>query len=75
VIDEKESNYLHSLYRGLYLKRDIKAGEKICAEDLYSVIPYLEEKGQVSSRDFIEDDATAKVDIKKDSPLLRESIQ
>jgi N-acetylneuraminate synthase len=75
VIDEKESNYLHSLYRGLYLKRDIKAGEKICAEDLYSAIPYLEEKGQVSSRDFIEDDATAKVDIKKDSPLLRESIQ
>jgi len=75
VIDEKESNYLHALYRGLYLKRDIKAGEKICAEDLYSAIPYLEEKGQVSSRDFIEDDATAKVDIKKDSPLLRESIQ
>jgi N-acetylneuraminate synthase len=75
VIDEKESNYLHALYRGLYLKKDIKAGEKIRVEDLYSAIPYLEEKGQVSSRDFIEDDAVAKVDIKKDSPLLRESIQ
>ena len=75
VIDEKESKYLHALYRGLYLKKDIKVGEKIRLEDLYSAIPYLEEKGQVSSRDFIEDDAVAKVDIKKDSPLLRESIQ
>ena len=73
-IDEKETKYLQALYRGLYVKRDIKAGEKISVNDLYSVIPWQEEIGQVSSRDFIEDDSVAKVDIKKDSPLLRESI-
>ena len=74
VIDEKESKYLQALHRGLYLKRDIKAGEKISVNDLYSAIPWQEEIGQMSSRDFIEDDSVAKDNIKKDSPLLRESI-
>lgn len=74
VIDQKESAYLEALYRGLYLKRDIKKGEKIQVEDLYSAIPYQKEIGQLSSRDFIENDAIASKDIAKDSPLLKNDI-
>lgn len=74
IIDKKESDYLHALYRGLYLKRDIKKGNKITLDDLYSAIPYQTELGQLSSRDFIEDDAIANFDLKKDAPLLKNDL-
>jgi N-acetylneuraminate synthase len=75
VIDEKESIYLESLYRGLYLKRDMKSGEVVKIEDLYSAIPYQKEIGHISSRDFIENDSILICDIKKDQPLLRDNIK
>jgi len=74
IIDQKESSYLEALYRGLYLKRNIKKGEKISVSDLYSAVPYQKELGQFSSRDFIEDDAIALHNLKKDSPLTRQDI-
>jgi N-acetylneuraminate synthase len=75
IIDNKEIEYLESLYRGLYLKKDIAANEKITIHDLYSAIPYQKELGQFSSRDFIEKDCIAKIDIKKDEPLLKQNIK
>jgi N-acetylneuraminate synthase len=75
IIDDKELKYLQALYRGLYLKKDIKKGSKITTDDLYSAIPYQYELGQISSRDFIENDAIACKDLKKDSPLLKTDIQ
>jgi len=74
IIDDKETNYLQALYRGLYLKNNIKAGDKICITDLYSAIPYQKEIGHVSSRDFIEDDAIAIKDLQKDKPLLKSDM-
>lgn len=74
IIDQKESSYLEALYRGLYLKRNIKKGEKVTISDLYSAIPYQKELEQISSRDFIEDDAVAVRDLIKDSPLTKKDI-
>ena len=75
VIDEKETDYLQALYRGLYLKRDIKKGDTITVEDLYSAIPYQKELGQLSSRDFIENETKASTALKKDTPLLKSNIE
>ena len=75
IIDEKESYYLESLYRGLYLKRDMKSGETITIDDLYSAIPYQKEIGHISSRDFIEKDCVLNCDINKDQPLLKTNIK
>lgn len=74
IIDKKEAEYLFALYRGLYLKHDIKRGSKITIDDLYSAIPYQKEIGQLSSRDFIEDDCITSKDLKKDQPLLKNDI-
>jgi N-acetylneuraminate synthase len=74
IVDEKESDYLQSLYRGLYLKNNIKKGQKITTDDLYAAVPYQKEIGHVSSRDFIEDDAVALKNLKKDAPLTRDDI-
>jgi len=75
IIDEKESYYLESLYRGLYLKRDMKMDDIITIDDLYSAIPYQKEIGQISSRDFIEKDCILNCNINKDEPLLKTHIK
>lgn len=69
LIDEKEINYLTALYRGLYLKRDIKIGENVTLDDLYSAVPFQKEIQQLSSRNFIEKDTIANKNLKKDDPL------
>lgn len=74
IIDEKESKYLEALYRGLYLKRDVKKGESITINDLYSAIPYQSDKGQLTSRELNGVDLVVFNDIKKDSPLIRKDI-
>lgn len=75
TIDQQEIEYLESLYRGLYLKKNIKKGEKITINNLYSAIPYQKEIGQLSSRNFIEKDCIAKHSLKKDSPLTKNDIE
>lgn len=74
TIDQKEKDYLKALHRGLYLKTDIKKGERILLENLYSAIPLQKEINQLSSRDFIEKDAIASTNLKKNSPLTSEDI-
>ena len=75
TIDIKETEYLESLYRGLYLKKNIKKGKKITINDLYSAIPYQKEIHQLSSRNFIEKDCVANKNLTKDSPLTMNDIQ
>lgn len=75
TIDQKETEYLESLYRGLYLKKNIKKGEKITINHLYSAVPYQKEIGQLSSRNFIEKDCVAKNNLKKDDPLTKNDIE
>ena len=74
VVDEKESNYLEALYRGLYLKRDLKKGAKITLDDIYSAIPYQKEIGHITSRQYFDGDFILKHDIKKDAPLTKSDI-
>ncbi len=74
TIDAKETEYLESLYRGLYLKRNIKKGEKITINDVYSAIPYQKEIQQFSSRNFIAADCVANKNIAKDSPLINKDV-
>lgn len=75
TIDQKETEYLESLYRGLYLKKNIKKGQKITLSDLYSAIPYQKEIKQLSSRNFIEKDCIAKYNLNKDDPLTKNDIE
>lgn len=70
-ISEKEDKYLKALYRGLYVKNNIKKGAIIRKEDLYSAVPY--HPGQVTSRNFIEG-MVAKSDLKPDVPLQEKDI-
>jgi N-acetylneuraminate synthase len=74
VIDDKEANYLFALHRGLYLKRDIKKGDLVTLNDLYSAVPYQRELGHMTSRDFIDKEYVCRRDLKKDQPLTRENI-
>jgi N-acetylneuraminate synthase len=74
VIDEKESKYLEALYRGLYLKDDLKKGTKIQLEHLYSAIPYQKEIGHITSREYFDSDFILNKDLKKDSPLTKNDI-
>lgn len=74
VIDSKESYYLESLYRGLYLKNDIPKGTKITLDHLYSAIPYQKEIGHITSREYFDSDFIVNKDMKKDSPLTKNDI-
>lgn len=74
VVDEKESNYLEALYRGLYLKQDLKKGTKIALEHLYSAIPYQKEIGHITSRQYFDSNFILTRDLKKDAPLTKNDI-
>ena len=74
VIDEKESKYLESLYRGLYLKQDLAKDTKITVEHLYSAIPYQKEIEHITSREYFDSDFILNKDLKKDAPLTKNDI-
>ena len=74
IIDDKESSYLESLYRGLYLKQDLQKGTKIKLEHLYSAIPYQKEISQLTSRQYFDEDFILNKDLKKDEPLTKNDI-
>ena len=48
---KKETDYLDTYIRGVYAKRDLKAGELITDEDIYMAIPL--QKGQISTRELM----------------------
>lgn len=74
IVDEKELTYLEALYRGLYLKEDLKKGTKISLNQLYSAIPYQKEIGQITSRQYFDKDFVLNKDLKKDAPLTKNDI-
>ena len=74
VIDDKEISYLESLYRGLYLKQDLKKGSKIFLSNIYSAVPYQKEIGHISSRDYFDGEFVLNKNLKKDSPLTKDNI-
>jgi N-acetylneuraminate synthase len=74
LIDNKESDYLKALYRGLWLNKDMKKGDCITLDDVYSAVPYLKEKNHITSRNFFENTFILKNDLKKDQPLTSDDI-
>jgi sialic acid synthase SpsE len=75
TIEHKETEYLESLYRGLYLKNNIRKGKRITINDIYSAIPYQKEINQFSSRNFIEKDCISNKNLKKDDPLTMDDVE
>ncbi len=68
---QKEIDYLTSLVRGVYAKRDLKAGKILTSDDYYLAIPL--QKGQLSCRELLNDQVLAQ-DISKDAPLMVDSL-
>lgn len=75
IIDEKEANYLFALYRGLYLKEDIKKGEPITLNNIYAAVPFQQELNQLSSREFFDGSFVANKNLKKDAPLTKFDLE
>ena len=75
TIDSKESNYLYALYRGLYLKNDMKKGDVITLDNVYSAVPYQKELGQITSREYFDNEFVLNKNLKKDSPLTKDDIE
>lgn len=70
-VSQEEVDSLHSLMRGVYLKRDLKQGEPIFAEDVFFAMPCGDR--QMPSGDFNEG-ITASKDYKKNEPLIEKRI-
>jgi N-acetylneuraminate synthase len=75
IIDDKESAYLEALYRGLYLKDDLKKGTKITLNHLYSAVPYQKEINHNTSRQYFDGDYILIRDLAKDAPLTEKDIK
>ena len=75
IIDDKESQYLISLYRGLYINKDLKKGHILSLEDVYSAIPYNKEIKQISSREFMNNQYILNKNLSKNSPLTRSDLK
>ena len=66
---QKETDYLDSYIRGVYAKRDLKAGQLLSEYDVYLAIPL--QKGQISTRELMlgEYGHRMRTDCKKDEPI------
>jgi len=74
VIDDKELNYVQSLFRGLYLKHNLKKGQFITLNDLYSVIPFQKEIDQLTIRNFNSNEYVINKNMPQDAPLTKNDI-
>jgi sialic acid synthase SpsE len=68
---QKEIDYLTSLVRGVYLRRDLPAGHILTSDDYYLAIPL--QKGQLSCRELLNDQALSKK-VKADAPLMVDAV-
>lgn len=66
-----EVKYLDALVRGVYLTRDMKAGEPISEADVYLAVPL--QRGQMSCRELMRGERLL-VDVSKDQPLLIDQV-
>jgi sialic acid synthase SpsE len=66
---QKETDYLDSYIRGVYAKRDLKAGQLLSEYDVYLSIPL--QKGQISTRELMLGEYGHRMltDCKKDEPI------
>ena len=71
IPEKAETQYLDALVRGVYAKRDLKAGETLNDEDVYLAIPL--QKGQISCRELMRGEVLLH-DIKADNPVKIDDI-
>ena len=71
---QKETDYLDSYIRGVYAKRDLKAGQLLSEYDVYLAIPL--QKGQISTRELMLGEFGHRMiaDCKKDQPILIDAM-
>jgi sialic acid synthase SpsE len=67
----KEIQYLDTLVRGVYARRDLPAGHTLVAEDYYLAVPL--QKGQLSCRELLNDMSLVKA-CQQDGPLMVEMV-
>jgi len=68
---DKEIQYLDSLVRGVYAKKDLPEGHSLEDEDVYLAIPL--QKGQISCREFMRGEVLLKP-CEKDKPIMIDMI-
>lgn len=68
---KQETQYLDALVRGVYARRDLKAGEAITDADVYLAIPL--QQGQISCRELMSGEVLLR-DIKADEPIKIDDI-
>jgi len=68
---KKETDYLDSLVRGVYAKRDLPEGHILQDEDVYLAIPL--QKGQISCRELMRGEVIIHP-VKKDEPIMIDAI-
>ena len=71
VIEQSETDSLHALSRGVYVKKDIEAGVGLSRDAVYFAMPY--EEGQLASGDWSKL-MTTNTAIKSNQPVLLENI-
>jgi sialic acid synthase SpsE len=67
----EETQYLDSLVRGVYAKRDLPEGHSLADEDVYLAIPL--QKGQISCRELMRGEVLLKP-VGKDEPIMIDAI-
>jgi N-acetylneuraminate synthase len=68
---QKEVRYLDELVRGVYARRDLKAGAVLTDDDVYLAVPL--QHGQLSCREFITGEML-KAPMSRDEPVLLRDI-
>lgn len=68
---QKEVQYLDSLVRGVYAKRDLAEGHILSDEDVYLAIPL--QQGQISCRELMRGEVI-RTPVQKDAPILIDAI-
>ena len=68
---KKEIEYLDKLVRGVYVAKNMKAGDVLTEKDVYLAIPL--QKGQISCRELINGEIL-KTDLKQDEPIHIDQI-
>lgn len=69
--ETEEIQYLDSLIRGVYARRDLKQGQAVREGDVYLAVPL--QKGQISSREIMLGQ-TLLADVGKDAPIKIDQI-
>jgi N-acetylneuraminate synthase len=68
---KEEIEYLDSLVRGVYAKRDLPEGHSLADDDVYLAIPL--QKGQISCRELMRGEVLLKA-VGKDEPIMIDAI-